>query len=67
MVIRSTIPCSLDASPGRGVVVTRRGHLKSSLFDDALLGVRKPSDAEITRRAREAAARMLSLLEAGRL
>ncbi len=38
--------------------------LKASLFDDALLGFRKPKDQEIVRQAREAAARMLILLEA---
>ncbi len=41
------------------------GLLKASLFDDALLGLRKPKDQEIVRQAREAAARMLILLEAG--
>ncbi|HEX3984202.1 MAG TPA: TetR/AcrR family transcriptional regulator, partial [Acidisoma sp.] len=33
------------------------GLLKASLFDDALLGFRKPKDQEIVRQAREAAAR----------
>jgi len=32
--------------------------------DDTLLGFRKPADQEIVRQAREAAARMLVLLEA---
>ncbi len=46
-------------------LTTFAGLLKASLFDDALLGFRKPKDQEIVRQAREAAARMLILLEAG--
>ncbi|UPJ48327.1 TetR/AcrR family transcriptional regulator [Bradyrhizobium sp. 200] len=45
-------------------LTTFAGLLKASLFDDALLGLRKPKDQEIVRQAREAAARMLILLEA---
>lgn len=50
-----------------GALATFGGLLKASLFDDALLGVRKPSNEEISRRARDAAARMLCLIEAGLL
>jgi AefR-like transcriptional repressor, C-terminal domain len=44
-------------------LATFAGLLKASLFDDALLGFRKPKDQEIVRQARAAAARIL--LEAG--
>ncbi len=46
-------------------LTTFAGLLKASLFDDALLGSRKPKDQDIVHQAREAAARMLTLLEAG--
>jgi AcrR family transcriptional regulator len=48
------------------VLTTFAGLLKASLFDDALLGFRKPKEQDIVRQAQEAAARMLILLEAGR-
>ena len=42
------------------------GLLRACLFDEALLGLREPSEAEIKDRAREAAQSMLLLLHAGR-
>lgn len=40
--------------------------LKAGVFEEVLQGLRTPSDAEISERAREAAQRMLILLRAGR-
>jgi TetR/AcrR family transcriptional repressor of mexJK operon len=42
------------------------GLLKARIFDEVLLGLRQPSDAEIARKAREAAKSMLLLLKDGR-
>jgi AcrR family transcriptional regulator len=42
------------------------GLLKARIFDEVLLGVRKPSKAEIVDKAREAAKKMLLLLNDGR-
>ena len=42
------------------------GLLKARIFDEVLLGLRQPSDAEIARKAREAAKSMLLLLNDGR-
>ncbi|MFL9965986.1 TetR/AcrR family transcriptional regulator [Paraburkholderia sediminicola] len=41
--------------------------LKARLFDDALLGLKSPSEAEIAECAGDAAVQMLALMEAGRL
>ena len=41
--------------------------LKAKLFDDALLGLKNPSEEEIAECAGEAAVQMLALMEAGRL
>jgi AcrR family transcriptional regulator len=41
------------------------GLLKASIFDEVLLGLRQPSDAEIADKAQEAAQRMLLLLKDG--
>ncbi len=41
------------------------GFLKAHLFDDALHGLHKPSQAEIAAQARKAAARLLTLLRNG--
>jgi AcrR family transcriptional regulator len=43
------------------------GLLKGGLFEEALQGGRKPDEEQLTRRARDAAACMLALLEAGSL
>ena len=42
------------------------GLLKARIFDEVLLGLRQPSNAEIARKAREAAKSMLLLLNDGR-
>jgi hypothetical protein len=42
------------------------GLLKARIFDEVLLGLRQPSEAEIVDKAREAAKRMLLLLNNGR-
>jgi hypothetical protein len=42
------------------------GLLKARIFDEVLLGLRQPSGAEIVDKAREAAKRMLLLLNNGR-
>jgi TetR/AcrR family transcriptional repressor of mexJK operon len=42
------------------------GLLKARIFDEVLLGLRKPSKAEIVDKAREAAKNMLLLLNDGR-
>ncbi|WP_188130886.1 TetR/AcrR family transcriptional regulator [Paraburkholderia panacisoli] len=41
--------------------------LKATLFDDALLGLKSPSEEEIVECAGDAAVQMLALMEAGRL
>jgi TetR/AcrR family transcriptional repressor of mexJK operon len=41
--------------------------LKARIFDEVLLGLRQPLDAEIVRKARESAQSMLLLLNDGRL
>lgn len=41
------------------------GLLKAGLFDEALHGIRRPDDEEISRQARRVAARTVALLEAG--
>jgi hypothetical protein len=43
------------------------GLLKACIFDEALLGLRQPSEAEIVTKAAEAAKHMLLLLKDGRL
>jgi hypothetical protein len=42
------------------------GLLKARIFDEVLLGLRQPSEAEIVSKAREAAKSMLLLLNYGR-
>jgi len=43
------------------------GLLKTRIFDEALLGLRQPSEAEIVEKAAEAAKHMLLLLKGGHL
>jgi TetR/AcrR family transcriptional repressor of mexJK operon len=42
------------------------GLLKARIFDEVLLGLRQPSEAEVVNKAGEAAKRMLLLLNDGR-
>jgi TetR/AcrR family transcriptional repressor of mexJK operon len=51
----------------RGAASVFAALLKAGLFDDALLGGRKPSEEEIFHRARDAAERMLTLFEAAKI
>ena len=49
----------------RAVAQVFAGLLKAGIFDEVLLGLRQPSDAEIADKAQEAAQRMLLLLKDG--
>jgi AcrR family transcriptional regulator len=58
-----TLTWSVDDKDGAAAIFMAL--LRAGVFDDALHGWRLPDEVEISRRAQEAAARMLILLEAG--
>jgi AcrR family transcriptional regulator len=51
----------------RGAAATFAALLKATLFDDALFGVKSPSEEEIVECADDAAVQILALIEAGQL